>query len=183
MTLAAGWIFAEQAASIRVYSASATTTLPSSAGRHVEDQPMYRMYRVHVFQANVDDKPGGTAEKLKHLADAGVHLEYVHSERGDLKPAHGVLVVAPRQVKSEMDICKQHGFRELPEPIVMRFEGDDKTGLGQRVTMEWEKAGINLHGLMMAAVGGKFVGYAHFDHVEDANKAAELLALLGSKEV
>jgi hypothetical protein len=143
---------------------------------------MYKMYRVHVFQSNVDDRPGGTADKLKLLADAGVHLEYVHSERGDLTPAHGLLVVAPRQVKSEMDICKNHGFRELPEPIVMRFEGDDKTGLGQRVTMEWEKAGINLHGLMMAAVNGKFVGYAHFDHTSDANKAAELLAILGSKE-
>ena len=144
---------------------------------------MYRMSRVHVFQANVEDKPGGTTALLKLLADAGVHLEYVHGERGAIQPGHGLLIVAPRQVKSEMDICKANGFLEVREPIVMRFEGDDKTGLGQRVTMEWEKAGISLHGLMMAAVAGKFVGYAHFDHVEDANSAAELLAHIGSKEV
>jgi hypothetical protein len=48
--------------------------------------------------------------------------------------------------------------------------------------MEWEKAGINLHGLMMAVTNGKFIGYAQFDHADDANKAAHLLAQLGSQE-
>ena len=64
----------------------------------------------------------------------------------------------------------------------MRFEGDDKMGLGGRVTMEWEKAGINLHGLMMAVMNGKFVGYAQFDHADDANQAAHLLAQLGCQD-
>jgi formylmethanofuran:tetrahydromethanopterin formyltransferase len=143
---------------------------------------MFKMYRVHVYHIAVDDKPGGTAARLKALADAGVHLEYVHSERADGKPGAGELLVAPRQVKAEMDLVKKAGFHEIPEPIVMRFEGDDKTGLGGRVTMEWEKAGINLHGLMMAVVNGRFVGYAQFDHADDANKAAHLLAQLGSQE-
>ena len=48
--------------------------------------------------------------------------------------------------------------------------------------MEWEKAGINLHGLMMAVTNGKFLGYAQFAHADDANKAAHLLAQLGSQE-
>jgi hypothetical protein len=143
---------------------------------------MFKMYRVHVYHSLVEDKPGGTAIKLKALAEAGVHLEYVHSERAEGKPGFGELFVAPRQVKSEMDLVKKCGFHEVQEPIVMRFEGDDKTGLGGRVTMEWEKAGINLHGLMMAVMNGKFIGYAQFDHADDANKAAHLLAQLGSQE-
>lgn len=143
---------------------------------------MFKMYRVHVYHTMVDDKPGGTATKLKTLAEAGVHVEYVHSERADGKPGLGELFVAPRQVKAEMDLVKKAGFHEVQEPIVMRFEGDDKTGLGGRVTMEWEKAGINLHGLMMAVMNGKFVGYAQFDHADDANKAAHLLAQIGSQE-
>jgi hypothetical protein len=142
---------------------------------------MFKMYRVHVYNTVVEDKPGGTSGKLKSLAEAGVHLEYVHSERTD-KPGVGELIVAPRQVKAEMDLVKKAGFHEIQEPIVMRFEGDDKTGLGGRVTMEWEKAGINLHGLMMAVTNGKFIGYAQFDHADDANKAAHLLAQLGSQE-
>ena len=143
---------------------------------------MFKMYRVHVYHSMVEDKPGGTANKLKALAEAGVHVEYVHSERADGKPGQGELYVAPRQVKAEMDLTKKTGFHEVQEPIVMRFEGDDKTGLGGRVTMEWEKAGINLHGLMMAVTNGKYIGYAQFDHADDANKAAHLLAQLGSQE-
>ena len=66
------------------------------------------------------------------------------------------------------------------QPIVMRVEGDDKAGLGGRVTQAWEMAGINLHGLVMSVVGGKFIGYATFDSVADANKAATILAELGT---
>ena len=143
---------------------------------------MFKMYRVHVYHAAVDDKPGGTAAKLKALAEAGVHLEYVHSERAADKPGTGELFVAPKQMKAEFDLMKKSGFHEVQEPIVMRFEGDDKTGLGGRVTMEWEKAGINLHGLMMAVNNGKFIGYAQFDTADDANKAAHLLAQLGTQD-
>ena len=143
---------------------------------------MFKMYRVHVYHAAVDDKPGGTSVRLKALADAGVHLEYVHSERAAGKPGAGDLYVAPRQTKAEFDLAKRCGFHEVQEPIVMRFEGDDKAGLGGRVTMEWEKAGINLHGLMMAVTAGKFIGYAQFDTADDANKAAHLLAQLGTQE-
>lgn len=143
---------------------------------------MFKMQRVHVYHSPVEDKPGGTAARLKALAELGVHLEYVHSERADGKAGVGDLYVAPRQVKADMDLVKQAGFHEVQEPIVMRFEGDDKTGLGGRVTMEWEMAGINLHGLMMTVTNGKFIGYAQFDHADDANKAAHLLAELGSKE-
>jgi hypothetical protein len=143
---------------------------------------MFKMARIHVFQCEVDDKPGGTSSLLKRLAESGAHLEYVYSERSAQKPGVGELFVAPRQTKNEMDLVKESGLKEVNQPIVMRFEGDDKTGLGSRVTTAWETAGINLHGLMMAVLSGKFVGYAMFDTSEDANQAATILAELGSKE-
>ena len=71
-------------------------------------------------------------------------------------------------------------MHEAPEPIVMRVEGDDRTGLGGRLTQAWEMAGINLHGLVMSVIGGRFVGYATFDTVVDANRAATILAELGT---
>ena len=143
---------------------------------------MFRMKRVHVYQCEVDDVPGGTAAKLKALALAGAHLEYVHSGRSATKAGAGELLVAPTQTKAEMDIVRGAGFREVQKPTVMRFEGDDKAGLGGRVTLAWEAAGINLHGLMMAVVNGKFVGYATFDSSDDANTAATILADIGTKE-
>jgi len=140
----------------------------------------FKMQRVHVFHAEVDDKPGGIAAKLKPLAEAGAHLEYVYSQRSVTKPGMGDLYVAPLRTNSEITAAKAAGLHEVGEPIVMRVEGDDKSGLGGRLTQAWELAGINLHGLVMSVIGGRFIGYATFDTVADANKAATLLAELGT---
>ena len=64
----------------------------------------------------------------------------------------------------------------------MRVEGDDKAGLAGRLTVAWETAGVNLHEMVMAAIGGKFVGYVTFDSVPDANKAATILAEIGTAD-
>ena len=140
----------------------------------------FKMQRVHVFHAEVEDKPGGIALRLKKLAEAGAHLEYVYSQRSIAKPGMGDLYVAPIHGNGELAAAKAAGMHEVGEPIVMRVEGDDKAGLGGRVTQAWEMAGINLHGLVMSVVGGKFIGYATFDTVADANKAATILAELGT---
>ena len=51
-------------------------------------------------------------------------------------------------------------------------EGDNQAGLGFRLTQQWALAGISLQGLTMSVLGNKFVGFAAFDTVEDANRAA-----------
>ena len=138
------------------------------------------MQRIHVFHSEVEDKPGGVSGKLKKLAEAGAHLEYVYSQRSATTAGMGDLYVAPLQGNGELAAAKAVGMHEVNEPIVMRVEGDDKTGLGGRLTQAWEMAGINLHGLVMSVVNGKFIGYATFDSVSDANKAATILAELGT---
>ena len=140
----------------------------------------FKMQRVHVFHAEVEDKPGGIASKLKNLAEAVVHLEYVYSQRSVTKPGMGDLYVAPLHGNGEVAAARAAGMHEVSEPIVMRVEGDDKTGLGGRLTQAWEMAGLNLHGLVMSAVGGRFIGYVTFDSVVDANRAATILAELGT---
>jgi len=140
----------------------------------------FKMQRVHLFHAEVEDKPGGVAARLKKLAEAGAHLEYVYSQRSATKPGMGDLYVAPLNGNGEMAAVRGTGMHEVSEPIVMRVEGDDKAGLSGRLTQAWEMAGINLHGLVMSVIGNKFVGYATFDTVVDANKAATILAELGT---
>lgn len=140
----------------------------------------FKMQRVHVFHAEVEDKPGGISSKLKRLAEAGAHLEYVYSQRSLSKIGMGDLYVAPLQGSNELAAARDVGMHEVSEPIVMRVEGDDKAGLGGRLTQAWEMAGINLHGLVMSVIHGKFVGYATFDSVADANRAATILAELGT---
>jgi predicted amino acid-binding ACT domain protein len=140
----------------------------------------FKMQRVHVYHAKVEDKPGGIAKKLKALATAGAHLEYVYSQRSVTQDGHGDLYVAPLQGAAVTNAAKAAGMHEVPEPIVMRVEGDDKAGLSGRLTQAWEMDGINLHGLVLSVLAGKFVGYVTFDTANDANRAATILAELGS---
>lgn len=141
----------------------------------------FKMVRVDVYHTEVSDEPGGIAAKLKPLAEAGAHLEYVYSQRSATRAGHGDLFVAPITGGTLKDAAGAAGLKRVQEPIVMRVEGDDKSGLGGRLTMEWEKAGINLHGMVMAVVQGRFVGYVTFDSANDANKAATILADLGTR--
>jgi hypothetical protein len=140
----------------------------------------FKMQRVSVYHSEIEDKPGGISAKLKKLAEAGAHLEYVYSQRSASQPGIGDLYVAPLHGTSELAAARDAGMHEVSEPIVMRVSGDDKAGLSGRLTQAWEMAGINLHGLVMSVVGGKFVGYATFDSVGDANRAATILAELGT---
>lgn len=140
----------------------------------------FKMQRVHVFHAEIEDKPGGISAKLKALAEGGAHLEYVYSQRSASKPGMGDLYVAPLHGNNELAAARHAGLHEVGEPIVMRVSGDDKLGLSGRLTQAWEMAGINLHGLVMSVIAGKFVGYVTFDSVADANKAATILAEIGT---
>ena len=141
----------------------------------------FKMSRVDVYHTEVADEPGGIAARLKPLAEAGAHLEYVYSQRSATKQGYGDLYIAPVTGSTLKDVAGAAGLKRVPEPIVMRVEGDDKSGLGGRLTVEWEKAGLNLHGMMMAVVAGRFVGYVTFDTADDANRAATILAELGTK--
>lgn len=142
----------------------------------------FKMQRVHVYHAEVEDNPGGISAKLKTLAEAGAHLEYVYSQRSASKAGIGDLYVAPLTGSAELAAAKAVGMHEVQEPIVMRVEGDDAKGLSGKLTQAWEMAGINLHGLVMSVLNGRFVGYVTFDSVADGNKAATILAELGTSD-
>lgn len=141
----------------------------------------FKMQRVHVYHTEIKDEPGGIATKLKPLAEADVHLEYVYSQRSATKLGYGDLYVAPISPNGQQ-AARSVGLHEVQEPIVMRVEGDDKAGLAGRLTVAWEKAGLNLHGMVMSVAHGKFVGYVTFDTVQDANKAATILAEIGTAD-
>lgn len=140
----------------------------------------FKLDRVHVWSAEVEDRPGGAATKLLTLAEAGANLEFILTRRLPDKPGKGVLYVAPVTGPSQVRAAKATGLAETPTPIVLRVEGDNEAGLAHRLTQQWAMAGISMEGLTMAVLGGKFVGFAAFDSIADANRAAQILADLGT---
>jgi hypothetical protein len=140
----------------------------------------FRLDRIHVWSCEVPDQAGGAAEKLSLLAQAGANLEFVMTKRRPDKPGFGVLFVAPLTGPVQHRAARAAGLAETDSPIVLRVEGDNEAGLAHRLTQQWALAGISLQSLTMAVLGTKFVGFAAFDSVEDTNKAAQILADLGT---
>ena len=140
----------------------------------------FKLDRVHVWSGEVADRVGGAAAVLSELAQAGTNLEYIYTRRQPSKPGTGLLFVAPITGPAQVRAARAAGLAEVPDPVVMRVQGDNEAGLAHRLTQQWALAGISLQGLTMAVVGNKFVGYVAFDTTNEANRAAQILADLGS---
>jgi hypothetical protein len=140
----------------------------------------FKLDRVHVWSGEIADQAGGMASKLALLAQSGANLEYIFTRRQPDKPGTGILFIAPVSGAIQVRAARAAGLIETFNPVVLRVEGDNQAGLGHRLTQQWALAGISLQGLTMVVLSNKFVGYAAFDSVPDANKAAQILADLGS---
>jgi len=140
----------------------------------------FKWDRIHLWSGEVADQAGAVANKLADLAHAGANLEYVFTKRLQDRPGCGVLYVAPVTGPTQVRAARRAGLGEVSTPVVRRIEGDNAAGLAHRLTAQWAEAGISLQGLMLAVLDSKFVGYASFDTVEDANRAAQILADLSA---
>jgi len=140
----------------------------------------FNLDRVHVWSGEVADQAGGVAGKLAALAQAGANLEYILTRRQPDRPGTGVLYVAPVTGSLQVRAAKLAGLAETYAHVVLRVEGDNQAGLAHRLTQQWALAGISLQGLTMSVLGKMFVGFAAFDTVADANRAAQILADLGA---
>lgn len=140
----------------------------------------FKLERIHIWAGEIVDQAGGMVEKLAPLAQAGANLEYIMTRRQPEKPGTGILYVAGVTGPAQVRAARAAGLAETPDPVVMRVRGDNEAGLAHVLAQRWALAGINLQGLSMSVLGQQFVGYAAFDTVADANRAAQILAEIGS---
>ena len=134
--------------------------------------------RVDVWAASIDDRPGGLAEKLEALAEAGAQLEFVISRRAPDKPGTGVVFLTPLKGAAQTRAAKKVGLAKTKSLHSVRIEGPDKPGLGARITQALADAGINLRGLSAAAIGRRCVVHLALDRSADATKAVRILKKL-----
>jgi hypothetical protein len=131
--------------------------------------------RVDVWAVSIEDQPGGLAEKLAPLAEAGADLEFVIARRAPDKPGTGVVFVTPLQGDAQTEAAAKAGFAVAESLHSVRVEGDNAPGIGAQLTKQLADAGINLRGLSAAVIGGRFIMYLALDTADDAKKAMSLL--------
>ncbi|OGQ51485.1 MAG: amino acid-binding protein [Deltaproteobacteria bacterium RIFCSPLOWO2_02_FULL_57_26] len=135
----------------------------------------YSIRKIDVWAAEIEDRPGGLAEKLEALAKAGASLEFIISRRAPDKPGKGVVFLTPVRGAKQTRAAIDAGLGTTDSLHSLRVEGPDRPGLGTKMTRALADAGINLRGLSAAALGRKSVAYFAFDSADDAANAIKLL--------
>ena len=131
--------------------------------------------RVDVWAATIDDKPGGLAQVLSALRDAGVDLQFVIARRTPEASGKGVVFVAPLQGEREIQAATQVGFTVTPSLHSVRVMGLDQLGIIAQLTQTLADGGINLRGVSAAVLGTQFIAYLAVDSLDDAEKAMDIL--------
>jgi hypothetical protein len=134
-----------------------------------------KVSKTDVWVAAMDDRPGGLAELLEVLADAGANLEFIISRRAPEKPGKGVVFVTPIKGVRQVKAAQAAGFKKTGSLHSLRIEGEDQPGLGAKMTTLLARAGINLRGLSAAAFGRRFVCHLALDTAAAAAKAVKAL--------
>jgi hypothetical protein len=131
--------------------------------------------RADVWAATIPDRPGGLAEVLAALREAGADLRFVIARRAPEEPGKGVVFVTPLQGDAEISAAAQVGFNVTRHLHSVRVMGPDRPGMAAVLTQKLAEGGINLRGYSASVIGTQFVAYVALDSLDDANRAIEIL--------
>jgi hypothetical protein len=131
--------------------------------------------REDVWAASIPDKPGGLAQKLTVLAEAGADLDFVIARRAPDRPGTGVVFVTPLRGDREVRAATVAGFSVTKSMHGVRVEGGNQPGIGAKLTKQLADGGLNLRGLSAAVTGTKFVMHLAFDSDKDCQQAMKNL--------
>jgi len=131
--------------------------------------------RVDVWAATIPDRPGGLAEVLAALREAGADLQSIIARRAPEEPGKGVVFVTPLQSDAEVSAAAQVGFNVTRHLHSVRLIGPDRPGVAAILTQKLADGGINLRGYSASVIGKQFVAYVAVDSLDDANRAIAIL--------
>jgi hypothetical protein len=131
--------------------------------------------RVDVWAASIPDQPGGLAQVLAALRDAGADLQFIIARRAPEAPGKGVVFVTPLQDDREIRAAAQVGFNVAQSLHSVRIMGSDRPGIAAELTQKLAEGGINLRGFSASVIGAQFVAHIAVDSLDDADKAMAIL--------
>lgn len=131
--------------------------------------------RVDVWAATIQDSPGGLADVLDALREAGADLRSIIARRSPEDPGKGVVFVTPLQGDREISAAAQVGFNVAQSLHSVRIMGQDRPGIAAELTRKLADGGVNMRGFSASVIGTQFVAYAAVDSADDANRAIAIL--------
>ena len=135
----------------------------------------WKVEKVDVWVAEIQDRIGGLAQALGPFGAAGVSLECVLARRQPEKPKTGLVFVAPVLGARAEEAAKRGGFEPSATVPSLRIEGPDRAGAGHAIAEAIAETGVSVRGLSSMALGGKFVCYVGFHSPEDLRKSEKAI--------
>src|SRR2546430_8452486 len=103
-----------------------------------------KITRAVVWAADIEDRPGGLAEKLEALAKAGANLDFVLARRAPESPGMGVVFVAPLKGAKQMRAASNAGFLKTEIMHAVRVARENPTGFGREITPAHPPVGLSI---------------------------------------
>ena len=88
----------------------------------------YTIKKVDVWAGEIADRPGGLADKLSSLSDAGTNLEFLISRRAPDKPGTGVVFSLPSRERNKKALLRR--VVSLQPTACIQFVSKAPTGPG-----------------------------------------------------
>src|SRR5437867_9356480 len=82
-----------------------------------------KITRAAVWAADIEDRPGGLAEKLGAVAKAGTNLDFILARRAPESPGMGVVFVAAVKGATQIKAASDAGFLKTKMMHAVRVEG------------------------------------------------------------
>jgi hypothetical protein len=136
------------------------------------------IHRIQVWCAEIPDRPGAAAAKLELLARAGADLEFVFTRSHPTRPGDGLLFLAPILGPEQTQAARAAGLAPALDVMMLCVLGDNRPGIGYELMSRLAVAGINLRGLSISVVNGRFAAYLLLDDADTATLAVQVLATL-----
>jgi hypothetical protein len=134
--------------------------------------------KIQVWSGEIPDRPGAAAAKLELLAQAGADLEFVFTRPHRNKADTSLLFIAPITSPDQIKSARSTGLGPALDVAMLCVQGDNRPGIGYAIMSRLAVAGINLRGISISALQGRFSAYLAFDNADVAAQALQVLATL-----
>lgn len=130
--------------------------------------------KARLWRKELDNRPGTLSKALQPLAAAGVNLTTVMGYRFPGDEDHAAVEVFPVEGKKAEDAARKGGLMPFGDVSCLLVSGDDRPGIGARISQALAEAGINICFVMTLVAGKKYVSIMGFSE-RDADKAIPLI--------
>jgi len=133
-----------------------------------------KVKRITLWRKELENRAGTLAGTLEPLAKAGADLQIVMGYRYPGEGAKAAVELYP--IGSKKATAAAQGAGLMPSGIAaLLVEGDNRAGVGNRISQAIAEAGINLDFLVAQVIGRKYAAVIGFENEADADKATALI--------